>query len=99
MSSSSASNTAASGVLAAVTSSDNGMPPPSFARCSLDPRLARSTGFAPVRSPPDRPQAEGVHGDPGPVELVGLAELIQQRLLEPLEHPGVGPLGKPPPAG
>jgi hypothetical protein len=41
--------------------------------------------------PPDRPQAEGVDGDPRPVELTGFAKLIQQRLLEPLEHPGVGP--------
>jgi hypothetical protein len=38
-------------VLASVTSSDSGSPPPSTARCSLHPRLARSTGFAPVRSP------------------------------------------------
>ena len=29
----------------------------------------------------------------------GCAELVRQQLLEPLEHPGVGPLGIPPPAG
>ena len=68
-------------------------PAASTARCSLDPRVARSTGFAPVRSPPDRPQAEGVHADPRPVQPTGLAQLVQQQLLEPLEHPGVGPLG------
>jgi hypothetical protein len=62
-SSSNASNTTASGVLAAVTSSDSGSPQPSTARCSLDPGLARSTGFAPHRSPPDRAQAEGIHAD------------------------------------
>jgi hypothetical protein len=89
MSSSSASKTAASGVLAAVTSSDSGMPPPSLATCSLDPGLARSTGFAPVRPPPHRPQTEGVHADPGPVQQARRAELVQQDLLEPLEHPGV----------
>ena len=99
MSSSSASNTLASRMLAAVTSSDSGSPVPSLARWSLDPRLARSTGFAPVRSPPNSPQAEGVHGDPRPVELAGLAKLVQQQLLEPFEHPRPGPLGKPPPAG
>jgi hypothetical protein len=49
--------------------------------------------------PPDRPQAEAVHGDPGPVERADLAELVQQHRLQPLEHPSVGPLGKPPPAG
>ena len=42
-------------------------PGASAARCSLQPGLARSTGFAPVRSPPCRPQAEGIHADPGPV--------------------------------
>ena len=47
-SSSSASNTRLSLVLAPVTSSASGRPPPSTARCSLDPGLARSTGFAPV---------------------------------------------------
>jgi len=98
-SSSSASNIAASGVLAAVTSSDSGSPMPSAARCSLDPRLARSTGFAPVRSPPHRPEVERVHADARPVELASPAELVQQQLLEPLENPGVGPIGKPPPAG
>jgi hypothetical protein len=87
MSSSSAWNTAASGVLAAVTSSDSGSPVPSAARWSLDPGLARSTGFAPARSPPNRAQAEGVHGDARPVQRSGCAELVQQQLLEPLEDP------------
>src|SRR5829696_7442370 len=99
MSSTSASNTRLSLVLAAVTSSDSGSPPPSTAKCSLDPPLARSTGFAPHRSPPDRAQAEGVHADPRPVQLTGLAELVQQQLLEPLEHPGMRPLGEASPAG
>src|ERR687898_288051 len=99
MSSSSASNTRLSLVLAAVTTSDSGSPLPSAARCSLDPGLARSTGFAPHRSPPDRPQAGRIHTDPRPVQPAGLAELAQQQLLEPLEHPGGGPLGEPPPTG
>ena len=50
----SASTTTASLVLAAVTSTDSGSPVASAARCSLGPRLARSTGFAPVWSPPER---------------------------------------------
>jgi hypothetical protein len=99
MSSSSASNTAASGVLAAVTSSDSGMPPPSFARWSLEPGLARSTGFAPVWSPPCRPQAEGIHTHPRPVQPAGHAELVQQQLLQPLEHPSPSPLTEASPAG
>src|SRR5437773_7862162 len=99
MSSSSASNTRLSLVLAPVTSSDSGSPPPSTARCSLDPRLARSTGFAPHRSPPDRPQADRIHADPRPVQPAGLAQFVQQQLLEPLEHPSGRPLGEPPPAG
>jgi hypothetical protein len=98
MSSSSAWNTAASGVLAAVTSSHSGNPVPSAARWSLHPGLARSTGFAPVWSPPNRAQAKGVHGDPRPVERSGRAELVQQQPLQSFEHPGPGPLGKPPPA-
>jgi hypothetical protein len=98
-SSSSASNTALSLVLAAVTSSDSGNPVPSAARCSLDPCLAGSTGFAPVWSPPNSAQAERVHTHPRPVHLTGRAELIQQHLLEPLEHPGACPLGQPPPTG
>ena len=57
---------------------DNGSPLPSTARCSLDPPLARSTGFAPHRSPPDRPHADRVHADPRPVQLTGLAQLVQQ---------------------
>src|SRR5829696_6202762 len=99
MSPSSASNTRLSLVLAPVTSTDSGSPLPSTARCSLDPALARSTGFAPTWSPPDRAQAEGVHAHPRPVQPAGLAQLVQQQLLQPLEHPGVGPFGKAPPAG
>src|SRR4029453_12428014 len=99
MSSSSASNTAASGVFALVISSDSGSPVPSPARCSLHPGLARSTGFAPTWSPPDRPQAEGGDADAGPVQLAGLAELVEQDHLEPLEHSRVGPLAEASPAG
>jgi hypothetical protein len=50
-SSSTASNMVASLALAALRISDSGSPPASPARCSLDPALPRSTGFAPVRSP------------------------------------------------
>ena len=51
MSSNTASNMVESLALAALTISDSGSPPASPARCSLDPCLPRSTGFAPVRSP------------------------------------------------
>src|SRR5512132_1634675 len=64
MSSPSASNTRLSLVLAPVTSSASGRPVPSTARCSLHPGLARSTGFAPHRSPPNSAEAEGIHADP-----------------------------------
>jgi hypothetical protein len=51
MSSSTASNMVASLALAALRTPDSGRPSASPARCSLDPCLPRSTGFAPVRSP------------------------------------------------
>src|SRR5829696_2196229 len=86
-------------VLAADTSSDSGSPVPSTARCSLDPRLARSTGFAPTWSPPCRAQADRVHAHPRPVQQPRGAQLVQQQLLEPLEHPRGRPLGEASPAG
>ena len=76
-------------VLAPVTSTDSGSPPPSTARCSLEPGLARSTGFAPTWSPPCGAQAEAVHAHARPVQPAGLAQLVQQQLLEPFEHPRV----------
>src|SRR6266540_128658 len=51
MSSSTASNSSWSGRLAGPSSSDSTIPPASLATCHLLPRLARSTGLAPVRSP------------------------------------------------
>jgi hypothetical protein len=99
MSSSTASKMVASLALAALRMRASGRPPRSPARCSLDPCVPRSTGFAPVRSPFDRPQAAGVHADPLQVDAAGLAEFVQQHRLELLEHPGLGPLVKPAPAG
>jgi hypothetical protein len=90
----------ASLALATLMMTTSGSPPRSPARCSVDPALPRSTGFAPVRFPPfDRPQAEGAHADPLQVDAAGLAEVIQQHELELIEHPGLAPLVQPPPAG
>jgi hypothetical protein len=80
MSSSTASSMVESLALAALTITVNGTPPASPATCSLDPYLPRSTGLAPVRSPVDRPQAEGVDADSFQVDPAGLAELVQQDL-------------------
>jgi hypothetical protein len=44
-------------------------------------------------APPCGAQAEAVHADPRPVQPARLAELVQQDLLEPLDHPRVAPLG------
>jgi hypothetical protein len=99
MSSSTASSMVASLALAALTTTEIGSPPRSPATCSLEPALPRSTGLAPVRSPLDRPQAEAVDADALQVDAAGRAELVQQQRLELVEHPGLGPLIQPPPAG
>jgi hypothetical protein len=44
--------------LAGLSTTEIGSPPASPATCSLDPASSRSTGFAPVRSPLYRAQAE-----------------------------------------
>jgi hypothetical protein len=92
MSSNTASNMVESPVLAALRTTDSGSLPRSPARCSLDPCLPRSTGFAPVRSPFDRAQAEGVHADPVQVDPAGRTELVQQHRMELIEHARLGPL-------
>ena len=99
MSSSTASNIVASLALAALITTDNGSPPASLVRWSLDPALPRSTGFAPVRSPFDRAQAERVDACAGQVNAAGRTQLVQQQRLKLIEHPGAGPLVQPPPAG
>jgi hypothetical protein len=99
MSSNSASNLVASLALAALRTTDSGSPPRSPARCSLEPCLPRSTGVAPVRSPVDRPQAEGVDTDAFQVDPAGGTEFVQQDRPELLEHPGAGPLVQASPAG
>ena len=99
MSSTTASSMVESLALAALKTTATGSPPRSPARCSLEPCLPRSTGFAPVRSPFDRPQAEGVHADAVQVDPSGRAEVVQQHDLELVEHPSAGPLVQPPPAG
>jgi hypothetical protein len=85
--------------LAELMITEIGSPPRSPARCSLDPALPRSTGFAPVKSPLYRPQAEGVEVDPPKVDPAGRTQLVQQQHLELVEHPSFGPLIQPPPAG
>src|SRR6266545_1328645 len=100
MSSNTASNMVESLALAARSTTEMGGPPASPARCSLDPCLPRSTGFVPVRAPPfDRAQAEGVHTHVLQVNPSGCAQLVQQHRLELVEHTGLGPFVRPPPAG
>src|SRR5215218_2530439 len=99
MSSTSAWNMVVSLTLAAVTTAVSGSPLPSQTRCSLLPGLPGSTGFAPTWSPTLGPHAHGVHTGSRPVQPALLAEAVQDHKVELLEHPGVGPLGQPAPAG
>jgi hypothetical protein len=81
-------------MLVAVTAAVNGSPPPSQARCSLDPGLPRSTGFAPTWSPALGAHAHGVHARPRPVHPATLAQPIKDPEMELIEHPGGGLLGQ-----
>jgi hypothetical protein len=78
--------------LAAVTAGTSGSPWPSTIRCSLDPGLPRSTGFAPTWSPAFGAHAHGVKARPRPVHQALGAQPIQQLVVQPLEHAGVAPL-------
>jgi hypothetical protein len=98
-SSTTAWNTVVSLTLAAVTTAVRGSPPPSQTKCSLDPGLPRSTGFAPTWSPTLGPHAHGVHAHPLPVQLALGTKAVQDPKVQGIEHPGVGPLSQPPPAG
>src|SRR5215217_1554464 len=99
MSSTMAWNMVVSLTLAAVTTAVSGSPLASQIRCSLDPGLPRSTGFAPTWSPALGPHAHGVHARLRPVQLALLAEAIQHLQVELVEHAGVDPFAEPPPAG
>src|SRR3954447_18383559 len=85
--------------LAPETATLSGSPCASTSRWYLVPRLARSVGFGPVSSPPFRPDADRVQGRPGPVQLAVLAEVVEHRLVQPVEHARLGPLVQPAPAG
>jgi hypothetical protein len=41
----------------------------------------------------------GIHTRARPVDPTGRIEFGQQRLMQPVEHPGLGPVSSPPPAG
>jgi hypothetical protein len=43
--------------------------------------------------------AHGVHAGPRPVQPALLTRPVQNVLVESVEHPGIGPLGEPAPAG
>jgi hypothetical protein len=75
-------------------------PPPRRAtRVPIDPRLPRSTGFAPTRSPALGAQAERIDRHARPVKQPTAAEFVQQFQVQAVKHPGLGPLGEPSPAG
>jgi hypothetical protein len=58
-------------------------PPPAVSgQVQLGPRLVPVDRVCAYWSSPHRPQARGVHAHPRPIQLVGLAELVQQQLLQ-----------------
>jgi hypothetical protein len=60
--------------------------------------LSRSTGIDPVAAPPFRPDVGGVHARAGPVDPASRVKFGQQRLVELVEHPGLGQSPVTPPA-
>jgi hypothetical protein len=97
--STSCSSSYESWVLAADTPTANGMPAASISRWYMEPGLPRSTGFAPVSSPPPGPHAGAVDGRPGPVDLGVVAQPVQQPMMQLLPDAGLLPVPQPPPAG
>src|SRR5215218_6407660 len=87
MSATTAWNTVVSLTLAAVTTAVRGSPLPSQTKCSLDPGLPRSTGFAPRWSPTLGPHAHGVHAHPLPVQLALGTKAVQDPKVQGIEHP------------
>jgi hypothetical protein len=75
-SSSTAWNIVVSATLAAVTTAVSGSPLPSQTRCSLDPALPRSTGFAPTWSPALGAHAHGIHARPRPFQPPRHTQLV-----------------------
>lgn len=74
----------------------SGSPPASVSRWCFEPARARSTGDGPVWSPP---KVTEVGGGPGPVDLTGAVELLEDRLVQLLPDPRLLPLAQSPPAG
>jgi hypothetical protein len=95
----SCSSSIESWVLAADRRTASGIPVASISRWYLDPGLPRSTGFAPTSSPTPRPHTHAVDGRSGPVDLVVVAQPVQQPMVQGLPHPGLLPVPQPPPAG
>src|SRR4051794_24179549 len=82
--------------LAPSTASPTGTPLASTNRLRLTPFLARSVGFFPVFSPPERGLGHApVHAQPGPVDAPEVVELQEARPPELQEDAGGGPLLEP----
>ena len=77
----------------------SGIPPASISRWYLEPALPRSTGFAPVSSPTPGPDTHAVDGGPRPIDLVVVAQPVQQPMMQGLPDAGGLPVAQPPPAG
>ena len=97
-------STASSSILeswtfAAVCLTASGTPPASTTRWRFEPCLPRSVGFGPVLSPPGGGHRRRVERGPGPVDLVGLAQAIEQSTVQPPPHARLVPLLEPAPAG
>src|SRR5215218_7372280 len=99
MASTASSKTLESWTLAAEWITESGTPPRSTTTWRFEPDLPLSVGFAPVFWPPGGGNARRVQGCPLPVDLVGLAEVVEHRLVEALPHARFVPLLEAPPAG
>src|SRR5512143_1781497 len=83
-----------------VTSAASGTPVASVITWCLLPGWPRLTGLGPVLAPPfERVDMAGVDQRPVQVEQPGGVALGEQRLVQLLPDPGLGPAPQPPPAG
>jgi hypothetical protein len=94
-----ASNIWLSRTLAAEMVTLSGSPFRSTIRWRFVPDLPRFVGSGPALSPPGRRHAGGVHGGAAPIDLVGLAQPIEQHLVQLLPDPRGLPFLQPAPAG
>jgi hypothetical protein len=86
-------------MFAAETPSASGRPFRSVRTWILLPALPRSTGFGPVSDPLFRAQARPVDDRPGPVDLPGGAEVVEDRPMEFRPQARLGPFGEAPVRG